>query len=79
VLKLSNGLRSLSLEDNSIKNPGAEELAAAIEVNGNLHLHTLLLSCNRIDDSGCQVLSHAMYLLVGLESQLSHKTVNLIL
>jgi len=52
VLKLSNGLRSLTLDDNSIKSAGAEELAKALHVNS--HLHTLHLSCNRIDDAGCR-------------------------
>jgi len=37
VLKLSNGLRSLSLDDNSIKSSGAEELAKSLQVNTNLH------------------------------------------
>jgi Ran GTPase-activating protein (RanGAP) involved in mRNA processing and transport len=58
VLKLCNGLRWLSLDDNSIKSAGAEELAKSLQVNTNLH--TLHLSCNRIDDAGCRRMAQVL-------------------
>lgn len=45
VLALSTGLKSLCLDDNSIKATGAESISKALEVNSQLH--TLQLSCNR--------------------------------